>query len=558
MKSSAVLPAVLAGLGLVLFAVVLVLGGGTVLYEAADDAYSDSHKDVNAVSVMTTEEAETITPLMEKIMLQSLKAALEIDSKDFEYSERELKEFENLVNRLKTNNGKIKLGNTEINDFRLSSEELEIALSVLNSDVARVEEIKQSIRKGSLSAADISALYAELQLLSKEISLTADTYSSAAETMIGVAENQNLDTSSLKESIDVVKKFADTSLSSIGSMRPKPGTTDLQILFTLSGDTFAYGDTLRIDGTSRLSGVHSIYLDTRVWSSVTLSEPGSFSKSIMITNVSKGQHTVSIQSQGHVSKQDTIRVVTTNTTLFIDSTKVSGNTVTVTGALQTENGLSVSGAKVDVYADGVGLLGTGITNKNGVFSIQSDLEDGEYLVYAEFSDFSFPLEESVSEPVDVKISGSFLLPLLGAAILGVAAFIGVRIFRKRKSFAVSAETETESELLQTVKPSPAKGIAKAIRKIIGSPAKTEDSDKLRVLYRETIAHIAVYEGIRNTPVKTPREIRQEISNPCTEVTTFLTEYEYLHYADISVSETDLEKMKTLSAKILERYHEKNN
>ena len=211
MKSSAVLPAVLAGLGLVLFAVVLALGGGTVLYEAADDAYSASHKDVNAVSVMTTEEAETITPLMEKIMLQSLKAALEIDSKDFEYSERELKEFENLVNRLKTNNGKIKLGNTEINDFRLSSEELEIALSVLNSDVARVEEIKQSIRKGSLSAADISALYAELQLLSKEISLTADTYSSAAETMIGVAENQNLDTSSLKESIDVVKKFAASS-----------------------------------------------------------------------------------------------------------------------------------------------------------------------------------------------------------------------------------------------------------------------------------------------------------------------------------------------------------
>ena len=32
----------------------------------------------------------------------------------------------------------------------------------------------------------------------------------------------------------------------------------------------------------------------------------------------------------------------------------------------------------------------------------------------------------------------------------------------------------------------------------------------------------------------------------------------LHYADVSVSETDLEKMKTLSAKILERYHEKNN
>ena len=557
MKSSAVLPAVLAGLGLVLFAVVLVLGGGTVLYEAADDAYSDSHKDVNAVSVMTTEEAETITPLMEKIMLQSLKAALEIDSKDFEYSERELKEFENLVNRLKTNNGKIKLGNTEINDFRLSSEELEIALSVLNSDVARVEEIKQSIRKGSLSAADISALYAELQLLSKEISLTADTYSSAAETMIGVAENQNLDTSSLKESIDVVKKFADASLSSIGSMRPKPGTSDLQILFTLSGDTFAYGDTLRIDGTSRLSGVHSIYLDTRVWSSVTLSEPGSFSKSIMITNVSKGQHTVSIQSQGHVSKQDTIRVVTTNTTLFIDSAKVSGNTVTITGALKTADDVFVSGAKVDVYADGVGLLGTNTTNKNGVFSVQTELADGEYLVYAEFADFSFPLEKSVSEPVEVSVSPSFLIPILAAAVLGIAAFIGVRIFRKRKLSGKSLVDAEDSAVLKTAKPSPVKKVMKTIRRIINSSENAADSDKLRILYRETVSVISSYEGIKNTAVKTPREILQEIKQKSDDIEAFMAEYEYLHYADIVVSDADLEKMKGIAAKILEGYHENN-
>ena len=131
MKRQSILPFVLAGLALILFAVVLGLSGGTVLYEASDDAYSPSHKDVSAVSVMTTEEAETISPLMMEIMKQSLKTALEIDAKDFEYSERELKDLENIVNRLKTNNGKIKLGNTEINDFRISSEELSIALEVL-------------------------------------------------------------------------------------------------------------------------------------------------------------------------------------------------------------------------------------------------------------------------------------------------------------------------------------------------------------------------------------------------------------------------------------------
>ena len=556
MKRQSVLPFVLAGLALILFAVVLGLSGGTVLYEASDDAYSPSHKDVSAVSVMTTEEAETISPLMMEIMKQSLKTALEIDAKDFEYSERELKDLENIVNRLKTNNGKIKLGNTEINDFRISSEELSIALEVLNSDVARIEEIRQNIREGTVSPSDLSSLYAEIQQLSKEISLTADTYSETAETMIEIVQNQNLDTSSLEESINVVKKFAESSLSSVGSMRP--GTSDLKILFTLSGDTFTYGDTLVIEGTSRLSGLHEIYLDTRVWSSVNLPEAGSFSKSFKITNVSKGSHTISILSQGHNSKQDTIRVITTNTTIFIDSAKVSGNSVEITGGLKTVHDVWVSGAKVDVYADGVGLLGTSTTNSNGVFSVNAELEKGEYQVYAEFSDTSFPLEESVSEPITVKVSSSFLLPILGVAVLGVAAFIGVRIFRKRKISSIPEAVRFDVNVVRAVTPSPAKGIVKAIRKIISGHAKIEDSDKLRVIYRETISQIASYEKIRDIEVKTPREILSEISMQTSRISSFMTEYEYLHYADVTVSETDLEKMKNLAAEILESYHEENN
>ena len=556
MKRQSVLPFVLAGLALILFAVVLGLSGGTVLYEASDDAYSPSHKDVSAVSVMTTEEAETISPLMMEIMKQSLKTALEIDAKDFEYSERELKDLENIVNRLKTNNGKIKLGNTEINDFRISSEELSIALEVLNSDVARIEEIRQNIREGTVSPSDLSSLYAEIQQLSKEISLTADTYSETAETMIEIVQNQNLDTSSLEESINVVKKFAESSLSSVGSMRP--GTSDLKILFTLSGDTFTYGDTLVIEGTSRLSGLHEIYLDTRVWSSVNLPEAGSFSKSFKITNVSKGSHTISILSQGHNSKQDTIRVITTNTTIFIDSAKVSGNSVEITGGLKTVHDVWVSGAKVDVYADGVGLLGTSTTNSNGVFSVNAELEKGEYQVYAEFSDTSFPLEESVSEPITVKVSSSFLLPILGVAVLGLAAFIGVRIFRKRKTSAIPEAVGFDIDVVRAITPSPAKGIVKAIRKIISGHAKIEDSDKLRVIYRETISQIASYEKIRDIEVKTPREILSEISMQTSRISSFMTEYEYLHYADVTVSETDLEKMKNLAAEILESYHEENN
>lgn len=554
MKSSAVLPAVLAGLGLVLFAVVLALGGGTVLYEAADDAYSASHKDVNAVSVMTTQEADTILPLMAEIMLQSSKIALEIDSKDFEYSERELQEYANLLNRLKTNNAKIKLGNTEINDFRLSSEELKIALEVLNSDVARVEELKQQIRENPGDASSLAAMYAEIQVLSKEISLTAETYTATADSMITAAQSQNLDTVHLEQATANVNKIAADALSGVNTLRPG---SDLQILFTLSEDTFVYGDTLKIDGSSRISGLHEIYLDSRVLGTVNLTTTDTFTKSFKITNVSAGKHTISIRCHDAVSKQAEISVLSTNSTVFISSADVSGNTVTITGALNTADDVFVSGAKVDVYAEGVGLLGTNTTNKNGVFSVQTELADGEYLVYAEFADFSFPLEESVSEPVEVSVSPSFLIPILAAAVLGIAAFIGVRIFRKRKLSGKSLVDAEDSAVLKTAKPSPVKKVMKTIRRIINSSENAADSDKLRILYRETVSVISSYEGIKNTAVKTPREILQEIKQKSYDIEAFMAEYEYLHYADIVISDADLEKMKGIAAKILEGYHENN-
>ena len=555
MKSSAVLPAVLAGLGIVLFTAVLILFGGTVLYEASDDAFSASHKDVSAISVMTTQEADTILPLMAEIMLQNYKTALEVDAKDFEYSERELQKYANILNRLKTNNGKIKLGNTEINDFRVSAEELKIALDILNSDAARIEELKQQIRENPGDASSLAALYAEIQVLSKEITLTADTYTATAGSMITAAQNQNLDTSHLEQATANVNKIAENALSGVNALRP--GGSGLDILFTLSEDTFVYGDSLKIEGSSRLSGLHEICLDGKVWGTVNLTNSDSFTKSFKITNISKGEHVVYIRCQDAVSKQAVISVLSTDTNVFISSAKVSGNTVKITGGLQTVDGLFVSGAKVDVYADGVGLLGTNTTNTNGVFTVQTELADGKYQVYAEFSDFSFPLNESVSEPVTVDVSPSFLLPILAVVVLGLSVFVGVRFHKKRRTAGVPQREVLDSAVLSAVKPSPVKKVVKTIRRIISGTAKTEDTDKLRVLYRETVEVLASYEGIRNTAVKTPREILQEITRKNADVQAFMTEYEYLHYADVSFSDADLERMRGFAKKILEGYHENN-
>ncbi|HJJ82780.1 MAG TPA: hypothetical protein O0X91_03750, partial [Methanocorpusculum sp.] len=62
-----------------------------------------------------------------------------------------------------------------------------------------MEEIKQEIRDGSVDASSLAALYSEMQALSKEITLTAETYSQTADKVIETAKKQDLDTSHMDQ-----------------------------------------------------------------------------------------------------------------------------------------------------------------------------------------------------------------------------------------------------------------------------------------------------------------------------------------------------------------------
>lgn len=563
MKSSAVITLILMGICIAAFSVVLALGGVTVLYEASHDAFSSEHKDSGIVSVMTTEEAETILPLMADIISQNYNVVIELDAKDFEYSEKELRSFENLVNRLRTNNAKIKLGTTDVNGFRKSADNLNVVLGTLNADVLKMEELKQKIidNAGDLNA--LISLYSEVQALSREITLSAETYAETADIMIEIAKGYDLDTSQLVWAIEKINQIADISIkdmnsvissTQIGSAQQPSETAALQILFTLSGNRFAYGDILVIEGSSRLSGVHEICIDGQVKSTVDLSSPGAFSKRFRIERLSEGLHIVFIRCDGHVSKLDYFTVVTTPTNITISSAKVSGNTVNVVGYLYTsDKGLLISGADIDIYADGLGLIATDNTS-NGAFSIPVELDNGEYLIHAEFSGRGFPLDESVSEPVTVKISSPLLFVVLALGVLGAFIFGVIRFLRKKKTQPIDEKVLSIPEIGVT-RETPARKIAKAIRKIIKTPIKLEDTDPLRILYTETVAVIASFENIENTASKTPREIRRLVKSQAEEIKIFMSEYEYLHYANVSASGADMERMKELSKKILERYHE---
>ncbi|NLC91315.1 MAG: hypothetical protein GX679_05915, partial [Methanocorpusculum parvum] len=82
-------PAAAAALLAVIAAVMLitlVAGGGTLLYAAEGHTNTSSHADPSTIAVMTTEEAETILPLMGDIIGLSYDAVYQLYLNDPEYA----------------------------------------------------------------------------------------------------------------------------------------------------------------------------------------------------------------------------------------------------------------------------------------------------------------------------------------------------------------------------------------------------------------------------------------------------------------------------------------
>ena len=82
-----------------------------------------------------------------------------------------------------------------------------------------------------------------------------------------------------------------------------------------------------------------------------------------------------------------------------------------------------------------------------------------------------------------------------------------------------------------------------------------DTDPLRKLYKTTITTIAEAIHLRNIHVYTPREFLSAVPGPSRDIREFISLYEYLHYANVVVDEIQMEKMRELSQKINEAYHE---
>ncbi|MDO5845233.1 MAG: hypothetical protein Q4Q53_08845 [Methanocorpusculum sp.] len=557
MKYKALIPGILAVGVIVLLAVLLTFAGNTVLYDAQKTAFSDNNKDPSVIGVMTTEESATILPLMEELLAQTNGVVIEIDSKDFEYSEKELNTYGSLLSRLKTNSGKLKLSNTDINDFVQSSSNMQISMSILNENIKKIEDLKQTASENLGNQELLNSIAREVLLLSKEIQLTASTYEGSSKTMTDIASLYNLDTSQALAALEYVKKIAaDTETTSGGGGTGGSVSANLVVVPSV----VKYGDIMTISGNLKNSNFETIgiYVDSNLWKDISAKGKTAFSEKYTIGKLTTGSHFVSLLLGSQFSGQEYFTVESSPTVLTINNTKQSdgenARLLTVIGRLSTDTEKFVSNATVNLYSIETGYLASGVTDSKGIWNASAELEDGVYNIYAEFSDPSFPLESSVSEVYEVYVSSPVFYYLIIAAAVAVFAFFIFRFVKganKRKLREQNLRKANEESLKSAAMRAAEKLRRPAARKKISA------GEMLVKIYKKTVKIIAGAEEIENPETKTPREVLKMTVKHPDKVKLFTEKYEYLHYSETKVTVEDIENMNTLSLEIIEAYNEQN-
>ena len=588
MKLRTILLPALAVIAVVLFCTVLASLPAVTLYEAKEDSFSAEHIDPSIRSLMTTEESATIFPLMEDLMFSCKDVVIELSAGDIEYFKRELSSYANLLSRFKTNLNKIKLSSTDLETFRLSADDVDKALAILGDDYERV--LKLIEKRKTATAAERAIIDNELKLIAAETVSTVTIFSNGVESMRQIAEEYGLDTSALKESLELLDP-ANINVEEILSLL-QIRTPEIQLsslIYTMDPVSGVYGDTITLTGKTLPKKEINIYWGSTLWKNITSDANGGFTAKLKIEKIPAGEHVVTLSSEKELSKPTRLTVFPLNTDIKILSVeqkeKDGEKVVTIKGILTTETEVPVIDAQISVISDDYGyVFASGKSADKGIWEAAAEISEGTYRVYAEFNDKRFPLFENRSDVIEFTIDpvfgvrtieedkgiGGYYFVLI--ILIAAAGFIIWRIIRRRKQSAENSSQKPEKTSAKT--PRAEKTAEKEIDPLIditeeeiaaaekiypaedtktpsSYPAGLSAAETMREIYRCVIYALANKYTIEHIDAKTPREICALFAPASKELTTFMNTYEYFRYSGVAVTDTDLAALKETAAAIPE-------
>jgi hypothetical protein len=558
MKTEVILTLIIGAAGILLLAGLL--GGQVLLYSAEGNAVTSDHMDASTILPMTTEESETLLPLMDDLLMLSNNVVLEIRADDTEAALRTMQAYERSLNRLNTNSIKVRVTGTDINEFRKEAAKMKEDMQGLLNNTERLRELQQlqiQYRDESNPGAVYELSY-EGAALQREIEKITGQMLNSSMTLGDIAGIYARDNTSITSTYEAILDIRNATGSIIGEFGQMPkimpeGSIELNI----SPRTVSYGDTVSFSGYAKYVPRNlSFYKDLEGWKLVPADTNGYFNESLVIQNISAGEHSLYILSGGVYSWLDTFTVLESpgylNITEIRQNPGTNGTIVAVSGYLSTENTTPVRNAVVELYDENEGTsIANATTDSRGFWRAAAELPDGEYSLFAGFRDITFPVGETRSETVFVRTGtpGYYYILILAAGV--VLAVFGFRYIMR---LSVKGKPEVRFTVPGGGRTPAENYLPKRVRKLFVPPAPGPDTDAVRKLYRKTCGIVAAHEGI-SIRGKTPREFLAEVRNPPPSLPEFIRMYEHLHYADSQVRAIDLQRFEELSEKIISDIHE---
>lgn len=421
---------------LVLAVVVLLAATLTtpVIYSLNEDTFSSRfHANTEALSRQQVNSSEAILPLMQELSGAAGPIVLNVRLDDPEGARRDLELFSK--NRVAFDNLVVKLDMTEsemqeyAKNRRLQNQLLS---ELVNSSVSLGELRKLEVRyRDAKNPGSLMSVQLEGDALHERIAELYDRYDTVTNTTIATGKALGLDTLREEESVVRFREYVEETAPVVRApVARSPAGTGLLTLVILPEEA-RYGDTVRCSGfffsflDEEAAGIPdrnvTVMVDDRPAESSMTGRDGGYAVRLTVDRLEAGLHTVQARSETTLSGEAILSVARADsvTTLYLASLSPEG-VATVGGSVSA--GVPVRNARVIILGNGTALAETA-TGADGWFETSVNLTPGAHALAARFPGNDLPLNPSESEPVEVSVAGSFLLPQEYAALLPAAAVV---------------------------------------------------------------------------------------------------------------------------------------
>ncbi|HOV66866.1 MAG TPA: hypothetical protein PLI31_00720 [Methanoregulaceae archaeon] len=546
----------------------------SVLFTTKNSSITAFHQDLLATGNLTRMDAARVLNEWSSCLNLTGPIVENIRDKDFTAADEGIRSFVRSREALSDLATQLGLKDTEIGTFLDENDAVLWSLRKLAEQISAYEELRdeQILLQNGNDVAALKSLELRGDDLRSEIRWNYQDYVESSAEIINISRRFGRDTSELERSIlDFAALLAEINIeqdrrqtkiperiqeiqaewcASRSGLCLPPSAISLTVLPTRGH----YGDTLHLNGTVLAApGTDvNVFIDGRLIGSVKTDGSRHFSLPYRIEKGRAGSHAAYASLDMLLSKIVNFSIGKANTSISLDATVTMENGTWMalgTGRLVTEGGVPVEGARVYIDVDGRPAWATGITGKDGKYSITTgEIPAGDRTLTAWFESDEYPLEGCESSSVTVEIPSKLGWPPsiiymlgVGGAVLGSVFFLRKRRPEEAPSPNVLTMVVPERTITRPPPPSLEEAMKMADDAVVTIGDRIDGRMTIIEMYRRL-----VFEMEKRTPgchlrTETPRKVAEIFANTPygRHLALLVGIHERVQYAEDDATDDDL-------------------